>query len=121
MLVLTAAAAWAGERHSFSAMTDPSTMKPAVITLIILALLLTGLGVYGVIDFLQSSSSEKEIEKLGNPREGTVARGLKDLLESMDRSRTTALLVSLLCLGGGLGLGAWACWRYFHPQAVGGG
>jgi uncharacterized membrane protein YesL len=96
-------------------------MKSAVITLLMLALLLTGLGVFGVIDHIASIPGWEAASKngpKGNPREGTVARALKDYQDSLDRSRTIGLAFSLSCLVGGLGLGAWAGWKYFHPHSL---
>jgi hypothetical protein len=96
-------------------------MKPAVITLLILALLLTGLGVFGIIDHVTTIAGFEAAGKnapQGNPREGTVARALQDVHDSLETSRTIALIFSLLCLVGGLGLGAWAGWRYFHPHSL---
>jgi hypothetical protein len=96
-------------------------MKPAVITLLILALLLTGLGVFGIIDHVTTIASFEAAGKIapqGNPREGTVARARQDVHDSLETSRTIALVFSLLCLAGGLGLGAWAGWRYFHPSSL---
>jgi hypothetical protein len=84
-------------------------MKTAFVALLIVAVALTGFGVYGVFDYWQSRprrEGARPLESGGGP----LAQALKEENESLERSRDVALTVSVLSLAGGIALGTWT-WR----------
>ena len=91
-------------------------MKTAFVALMMLALALTGLGLFGITDYLISMPGWEQAEKGApqrEPRPGSLASAYKDYVDSLERSRNIAFFFSLLCLVGGLGLGIWAGRTHF--------
>ena len=88
-------------------------MKTAFVALLIVAVALTGFGLYGVFDYSQSKPGWERARAEARPLEsggGPLAQASKEENESMERSRDIALTVSFLSLAGGIALGAWT-WR----------
>jgi hypothetical protein len=92
----------------------------ACIALMILALGLTGLGLFGITDYLISMPGWEEAKKAvpqGMPPHGTVARAYKDYVDSLGRSRNIGFIFSFLSLLGGLGLGFWVSRTYIRHRS----
>src|SRR5262249_44526713 len=91
------------------------SMKTAFVALMMLALLLTGLGLFGIADFLISMPGWEAVKTRAPP-----AGVYKEYLDSLDRSRDISFLFSLLCFTGGLGLGVWVSRTYFRGRSAAG-
>jgi hypothetical protein len=99
--------------HKLICFKGSPAMKTAFVALLIVAVGLTGFGLYGVFDYWQSKAgwdrAREEARALASGG-GPLAQALKEENESMERSRDIALTVSLLSLAGGIALGTWT-WR----------
>jgi hypothetical protein len=101
--------------HKLICFKGSPAMKTAFVALLIVAVALTGFGLYGVFDYWQSKPGWERARAEARPLEsggGPLAQALKDENESLERSRDIALTVSLLSLAGGLALGTWT-WRSY--------
>jgi len=91
-------------------------MKTAFVTLMILALTLTGLGLFGITDYLISMPGWEAAKKSApfGVSPSPLGRAYKDYVDSLDRSRNIGFTFSLLSLVAGLGLGVWVCRAYMR-------
>jgi hypothetical protein len=88
------------------------SMKIAFVVLMIVALALTGLGVFGITDYLISMPGWKAAKKSAPPAvspSAPLGRAYKDYVDSLERSRNIGFIFSLLFLVGGMGLAFWVC------------
>src|SRR5438445_3051251 len=101
--------------HKLICFKGSPAMKTAFVALLIVAVALTGFGLYGVFDYWQSKPGWERARAEARPLEsggGPLAQASKEEYESLERSRDIALTVALLSLAGGLALGAWT-WRSY--------
>jgi hypothetical protein len=84
---------------------------------------LTGLGLFGVTDHLISMPGWEEVKKstlTDVSPSSPLGNALKDYVDSLDRSRNIAFILSLVSLIGGLGLGGLVCRAYMRRRSAGG-
>ena len=101
-------------------MNQEIPMKIAFAALMVLALALMGLGLFGITDHLISMPGWEAAKKnapQGEPLPGTLARAHKDYVDSLERSRNIAFIFSLLCFVGGVGLGVWVGRAYSRRRS----
>jgi hypothetical protein len=83
---------------------------------------LTGLGLFGITDHLISMPGWEEVKKstlTGVSPSSPLGKALKDYVDSLDRSRNIAFILSLVSLIGGLGLGGLVCRAYMRRRSAG--
>jgi hypothetical protein len=98
-------------------------MKTAFVVLMTLALILTGLGLFGITDYLISMPGWEAAKKSTPPGlspSSPLGRASQDYIDSLDRARNIGLIFSLLSFVGGLGLGIciWVCRNYIWRRSV---
>ncbi len=91
-------------------------MKAVLVVCLAVALLLAGLGAFGVFDLLRSrpgweAAKRDEIAFLRG-RRGPLAQALREDTESKDRARTVGMVFSLAGLACGTALGVWSVRAY---------
>jgi hypothetical protein len=96
-------------------------MKTAFVALIILALTLTVLDLFGITDYLISMPGWEAAKKSAPPGvspSAPLGRAYKDYVDSLERSRNIGFIFSLLSLVGGLVLGVWVCRAYVRRRSA---
>jgi hypothetical protein len=97
------------------------SMKTAFVALMLLALTLTGLGLFGITDYLISMpgwEAGNKSDPAGVSPSAPLGRAYKDYIDSLERSRNIGFIFSLLCFFGGLGLGVWVGGTYLRRRSA---